>query len=117
MRWPSALAATEALRCSFCRKSQDTVSKLISSPDNPRVYICDECVTVCATILKDRGEPDASALNVEPQGENSPLLSHPLASRFLTSVEDWIRQESLGLDAAEEFAEMRSLAIRMMRSG
>ncbi|MGC9292882.1 MAG: ATP-dependent Clp protease ATP-binding subunit ClpX [Acidobacteriaceae bacterium] len=48
----------DALRCSFCHKSQDAVAKLISSPnDYPRAYICDECVAVCNSILEDdRGE-------------------------------------------------------------
>ena len=44
----------ESLRCSFCHKSQDAVAKLISSPsDYPRAYICDECVSVCNSILED----------------------------------------------------------------
>ena len=44
----------ESLRCSFCHKNQDTVAKLISSPsDYPRAYICDECVSVCNSILED----------------------------------------------------------------
>src|SRR6202521_4573826 len=44
----------EALRCSFCAKSQDVVGKLISSPsDYPRAYICDECIAVCNSILED----------------------------------------------------------------
>src|ERR1700739_2905795 len=44
----------EALRSSFCHKSQDAVAKLISSPsDYPRAYICDECVAVCNSILED----------------------------------------------------------------
>jgi ATP-dependent Clp protease ATP-binding subunit ClpX len=44
----------DALRCSFCHKPQDAVGKLISSPgDSPRAYICDECVTVCNSILED----------------------------------------------------------------
>jgi len=50
----------EALRCSFCHKSQDVVGKLISSPsDYPRAYICDECIAVCNSILDDDkvGEP------------------------------------------------------------
>jgi ATP-dependent Clp protease ATP-binding subunit ClpX len=55
----------EALRCSFCHKSQDAVAKLISSPsDYPRAYICDECVAVCNSILEDdRGDavPAATA--------------------------------------------------------
>ncbi len=53
----------EALRCSFCHKSQDAVAKLISSPsDYPRAYICDECVAVCNSILEDdRTETHAAA--------------------------------------------------------
>jgi ATP-dependent Clp protease ATP-binding subunit ClpX len=44
----------ELLRCSFCQKTQDVVGKLVSSPgDNPRAYICDECVAVCNTILEE----------------------------------------------------------------
>src|SRR5271170_8017557 len=53
----------EALRCSFCHKSQDAVAKLISSPsDYPRAYICDECVAVCNSILEDdRSETQTGA--------------------------------------------------------
>jgi ATP-dependent Clp protease ATP-binding subunit ClpX len=56
----------EALRCSFCHKSQDAVAKLISSPsDYPRAYICDECVAVCNSILEDdRGSDAAHPANV-----------------------------------------------------
>ena len=43
----------EALHCSFCQKSQDAVGKLISSPGEPRAYICDECVGVCNAILEE----------------------------------------------------------------
>ena len=54
----------DALRCSFCHKSQDAVAKLISSPsDYPRAFICDECVAVCNSILDDDrgGETNAAA--------------------------------------------------------
>jgi len=48
------ISTDENLKCSFCHKSQDAVSKLISSPsDYPRAYICDECVTVCNSILEE----------------------------------------------------------------
>jgi ATP-dependent Clp protease ATP-binding subunit ClpX len=44
----------EPLRCSFCHKSQESVRRLISSPDErPRAYICDECVAVCNSILEE----------------------------------------------------------------
>ena len=38
------------LRCSFCKKAQDDVRKLIAGPS---VNICDECVDVCAEIIAD----------------------------------------------------------------
>ncbi|MGH9533299.1 MAG: ATP-dependent Clp protease ATP-binding subunit ClpX [Terriglobales bacterium] len=60
----------EVLRCSFCHKTQDAVTKLISSPSEyPRAYICDECVAVCNSILEDdRGsEPARSGLQTLPK--------------------------------------------------
>ena len=59
----------EALRCSFCHKSQEVVGKLISSPsDYPRAYICDECIAVCNSILEDdRGEPATGLPNKLPK--------------------------------------------------
>ena len=43
-----------SLRCSFCRKSQDIVEKLIATPgDYPKSYICDECVVICNAILEE----------------------------------------------------------------
>ncbi len=38
------------LRCSFCNKPQDQVRKLIAGPN---VYICDECVQICAEIVEE----------------------------------------------------------------
>ena len=35
-------------RCSFCGKHEDEVNKLLSGPG---VYICDECVSMCNSIL------------------------------------------------------------------
>src|SRR5690625_461608 len=45
-------ADDKTLYCSFCNKSKDEVSKLISGPD--AVYICDECVTLCADIIQEQ---------------------------------------------------------------
>jgi len=43
-----------SLRCSFCRKHQNQVEKLIASPSEyPRAYICDECIRVSHMILED----------------------------------------------------------------
>jgi hypothetical protein len=53
---------------------------------------------------------------LEPDPTRNRLLYHPLASEFLDSVEQWIKQESMGVSAAEELAEMRDTAIRMIDS-
>jgi len=53
----------DPLRCSFCRKSQESVRRLISSPDErPRAYICDECVAVCNSILEEETPERPAAL-------------------------------------------------------
>ena len=47
-------SAEGALRCSFCRKSHEIVTKLIATPgDYPKSYICDECVAICSAILEE----------------------------------------------------------------
>jgi ATP-dependent Clp protease ATP-binding subunit ClpX len=40
----------QVLRCSFCGRGQDEVTKLISGPS---VYICNECIKLCKDILDD----------------------------------------------------------------
>ncbi len=41
------------IKCSFCGKKQDDVKKIIAGPG---VFICDECVRVCESIIYD--DPD-----------------------------------------------------------
>ena len=47
---PKKEAGDEALRCSFCNKSQREVKKLIAGPT---VFICDECVDICLDIIAE----------------------------------------------------------------
>ena len=61
------------VRCSFCGKTRDQVSKLVQGLNG--VYICDECVAACADIIHDAeaaGDTDAVA-NVDAAEEN-PIL-------------------------------------------
>ncbi|MBE5881591.1 MAG: ATP-dependent Clp protease ATP-binding subunit ClpX [Lachnospiraceae bacterium] len=44
------------IRCSFCNKSQEQVRKLIAGPTG--VYICDECVDLCADIIEEEYEEE-----------------------------------------------------------
>ncbi len=43
------------LRCSFCGRSQNEVKRLIAGPG---VYICNECVEICADLMKDEEDFD-----------------------------------------------------------
>jgi ATP-dependent Clp protease ATP-binding subunit ClpX len=44
------IGTPQILRCSFCGRGQDEVTKLISGPS---VYICNECIKLCKDILDD----------------------------------------------------------------
>jgi len=46
------------LECSFCRKTEDQVAKLVAGP---AVYICDECVAVASKIMEGSAPTDARA--------------------------------------------------------
>ncbi|MBO7363533.1 MAG: ATP-dependent Clp protease ATP-binding subunit ClpX, partial [Lachnospiraceae bacterium] len=48
------MAKMQKAHCSFCGKPQTMVMKLIAGPDN--IYICDECVAVCASMIDDEFE-------------------------------------------------------------
>ena len=55
-------ANEEPLRCSFCGKDQNSVGKLVSNPDDySRVYICNECVRICSSIIDDDNPTIAEA--------------------------------------------------------
>jgi len=41
---------TENRACSFCKRTQGEINRLISGPDG--VYICDECVDLCKELLE-----------------------------------------------------------------
>ena len=65
--------SNEALRCSFCNKSQNDVRKLMAGPT---VFICDECVAACQDIIdEDQG--------LEPAPRNVHLPKPPEIKEFL----------------------------------
>ena len=54
-----AVAAAVQVRCSFCAKPSSEVEKVIAGPG---VYICNECVGLCAEILRaEQGKPSPLA--------------------------------------------------------
>ena len=43
------------VKCSFCGKTQDNVKKIVAGPG---VYICDECIGICKTIIEEDSYED-----------------------------------------------------------
>jgi len=67
---------SEELHCSFCGKSQNEVKKLIAGKG---VYICDECIEVCASIIstdtKSTQNEDGTVSEPVMNSENLPTPS------------------------------------------
>ncbi|MGN0156686.1 MAG: ATP-dependent Clp protease ATP-binding subunit ClpX [Lachnospiraceae bacterium] len=51
-----------SIRCSFCNKTQDQVRKLIAGPEG--VYICDECIDICADIIDEEFDEEETGNTV-----------------------------------------------------
>lgn len=54
--------------CSFCKRTQEEVNRLIAGPD--QVFICDECVDLCRDILEE--DSPAPAAEFHPNRPLSP---------------------------------------------
>ncbi|MDA7879505.1 ATP-dependent Clp protease ATP-binding subunit ClpX [Akkermansiaceae bacterium] len=78
--------------CSFCGKSHSEVKKLIAGPG---VYICNECIDVCSTILRKE-----LAGQSEPTKEVSTLLEDgvPTPSELLQHLNEFV----IGQDDAKK---------------
>ncbi len=64
-------------RCSFCGRTEKQVAKLIAGPND--IYICDECVAICADII-DESLEEADMTPIEG-GESGINLLKPLEIR------------------------------------
>lgn len=78
------------VRCSFCGKSQGQVRKLISGPND--VYICDECVELCAEIIDEEFEESDT---VRENGLDINLLRP-------TEIKAFLDQYVIGQDEAKK---------------
>jgi hypothetical protein len=60
LAWVGRLVRPNAMRCSFCRRRADDVSRLVGGAS---VYICDECIFKCVAVLEQHGSvaPPAAA--------------------------------------------------------
>ena len=78
------------LRCSFCNKPQEKVRKLIAGDG---VYICDECVEVCAEIIED--ELYSNAYEDEPSLKDDINLLKP------REIKEFLDEYVIGQDDAK----------------
>jgi len=72
-------------RCTFCDKSRRAVQNLIAGP--PGVYICNECVELCNTILVERKPAGAPATKGTPHLAFDRL---PKPSAILRQLDDFV---------------------------
>ncbi|MGJ8698028.1 MAG: ATP-dependent Clp protease ATP-binding subunit ClpX [Verrucomicrobiaceae bacterium] len=77
--------ANNLTMCSFCGKSHSEVKKLIAGPG---VYICNECIDVCSTILrKELAGQDASM----PEIQGDPLTGEvPTPAELFAHLNDYV---------------------------
>ncbi len=47
---PKKEGTNKSIKCSFCGKAQENVRKIVAGPG---VYICDECVDICKSIIEE----------------------------------------------------------------
>jgi len=68
-------------RCTFCEKRRHHVTSLIAGP--PGVYICNECIEICNSILQEeqRRNPDAAARTASTPATASSTPSPSLGQR------------------------------------
>ena len=52
----------DTMRCSFCGRTSEEVRKLVAGPN---VYICDECVEICAGIVEEMYHEEESGATQE----------------------------------------------------
>ena len=62
----------KSVRCSFCGKSQENVKKIVAGPG---VYICDECVDLCASIIEAEMYEDEDVGYTLAENIPSPLIA------------------------------------------
>jgi len=71
--------------CSFCRRPQGEVRRLISGPEN--VFICDECVDLCREILDEEELSFPGDSEVLPRNVPSPQQIYDLLADYVVGQE------------------------------
>ncbi len=105
----------KCLHCSFCGKSQHQVEKLIAGPG---IFICGDCVKLCADIVAGGATPDPKAFSplLQPTEQLLSLIGSvnfatDASRNFLQSLIDTLRKREVSwADIATELGVSRQSA-------
>lgn len=87
------------LRCSFCGKSQDEVERMIIGPG---VNICNECITLCHSLLDEEGVPVEPKIPGKSRNTiNRPSMSEPVNILTPAEIKAGLDQYVIGQDEAK----------------
>ncbi len=76
----------KSVRCSFCGKHQEQVSRIIAGPG---AYICNECVHLCMSILDDAYDPEEERLDSDmPDVIPTPREIRSVLDQYIIGQED-----------------------------
>lgn len=74
----------EPKKCNFCGKSQDEVKRVIAGPG---VYICDECIELCATIIEDEAAEEEDNSSADSCKELKPHEIKDFLDKYVVGQE------------------------------
>ena len=78
--------AKDSIRCSFCGKRQEQVGRIIAGPN---VYICNECIELCSSILHDEMHGGANTQQLEmPDTLPTPQEIKTYMDRYIIGQDD-----------------------------
>jgi len=86
------------LRCSFCGKSQDEVERMIIGPG---VNICNECITLCSSLLDEDGKPDAPKAASRRNAAHAAPTLDPVNVLTPSEIKEGLDRYVIGQDEAK----------------
>ena len=105
-------AKADTARSSFCHKAEDVVERLIPSPSDRNVRICDECLAVCNSILSDMDSPPVPR-NLRTIRDIAECATRALPT-LLNTIEQWAIAESQHRHSLVFLGRACRLALSMM---
>ena len=73
------ISGSKPVACAFCSKNSREVEKLIAAPDD--VYICNECVMICAELVQEE---------INQKGSEETSLELPTPQEIKATLDDYV---------------------------